>query len=642
MHPQPGQLINNKYRLARLIGEGGMGSVWETSHELLGTSVALKFLHGQLAKRAGLVERFLQEAQVSARIKSPHVVTVSDVDQTADGLAFMVMELIDGQSLQGLYEALFAKGERLGYGAAFEIMLQIIEGVSAAHRMGIVHRDLKPDNVMLTRDAKGRMQVKILDFGIAKLKASGELERGLTRPGVVMGTPEYMAPEQAFSADKVDGRADVFSLGVMFFEMLSGHRPVGGDSAHAIAAHYLEGKVANLHELEPTIPDELSAAVHTAMGATPDERFDNLDAFRSALEPFAPEAARAPSGHTGMDPIAATKSRSASAAGAPTASALTPANSFPGGSVLPSAPQVEAVAPVGARVPTPASVVDAAAEAHVRPGGTQLGAAQPFRSTERALPMGMGVGVEPGAAMGAGSYPAPHGGAGAHGLVQPMGMQPMGMQPMGMQPMGMQPMGMQPMGMQPMGPGPRPPKRGMPLGGILVIAALFTGAILGGMYYLQHREGGDEAPTKKPQPVTQAGAEPSPSNETAQPGGEIPTSEVTPPSTEPTPIGNPRAGTPGTVTTAATRPTAAPTVTGTPTATSTTTTPATPTSPRPSDPWVLPTVLPTFPGLPPGFPTIPGLSFPGAPAPQPEATPATTPTTPPASTGRRFPRIRVP
>ena len=219
MDQQVGQLINNKYRLVRLIGDGGMGSVYEARHELLGTTVALKFLHAMLARRKGLVERFLQEAQVSASIRSPHVVSVSDVDRTPEGLAYMVMEYVEGDTLQTLYEKLYQRGERLSEHDAFDIMLQMLDGVGAAHDRNIVHRDLKPDNVMLSPhpSREGQRLVKILDFGIAKLKASGEVDRGLTRPGVVMGTPEYMAPEQARGERRVGARADVFSLGVMFF-----------------------------------------------------------------------------------------------------------------------------------------------------------------------------------------------------------------------------------------------------------------------------------------------------------------------------------------------------------------------------------------------------------------------------------------
>jgi serine/threonine-protein kinase len=294
MRPQVGQIINNKYRLLRLIGDGGMGSVFEARHEVLGTTVALKFLHSELTRRPGLVQRFLQEARVSAQVHSPHVVKVTDVDQTTGGLAFIVMEYLEGRTLQTLYEDLYREGRRLSYVEALEFSMQMLEGVEAAHATGIVHRDLKPDNVMITKGKKGEPIIKLLDFGIAKLKVSGQFERGLTRPGVIMGTPEYMAPEQAYSADAVDARADIFSLAVMIFEMLAGRRPVGGDEPHQIASQYLSGQVAKLTDLVPGIAPELAAAVHHAMAPMAKDRFGALADFRQAIEPFA-LAARAPS-----------------------------------------------------------------------------------------------------------------------------------------------------------------------------------------------------------------------------------------------------------------------------------------------------------------------------------------------------------
>ena len=287
MRPQVGQVINNKYRLNRLIGDGGMGTVYEARHEMLGTLVALKFLHPELTRRTGLVQRFLQEAKVSAQIQSPHVVRVMDVDQTPNGLAFIVLEYLEGRTLQTLYEDLYKAGQRLSYADALEYSMQMIEGVEAAHKNGIVHRDLKPDNVMITTGPKGAPLLKLLDFGIAKLKVTGELEKGLTRPGVIMGTPEYMAPEQAYSADAVDSRADIFSLGVMMFEMLAGRRPVGGDDPQQIAAAYLAGQIARLEDLAPGIAPELAAAVHKAMAALAKNRFDSVSDLRDAIEPFA-------------------------------------------------------------------------------------------------------------------------------------------------------------------------------------------------------------------------------------------------------------------------------------------------------------------------------------------------------------------
>ena len=319
MRPQVGQVVNNKYRLLRMIGDGGMGSVYEARHEGLGTTVALKFLHPELSRRSGLVQRFLQEARVSAQIQSPHVVRVADVDQSSGGLAFIVMEYLEGRTLQTLYEDLYRAGVRLSYADALEYAMQMLEGVDAAHRAGIVHRDLKPDNVIITKTLKGEPLLKLLDFGIAKLRVTGQLDRGLTRPGVIMGTPEYMAPEQAYSADAVDGRADIFSLGVMIFEMLAGRRPVGGDDPHQIASSYLTGQISKLSDLAPSLSPELCAAVHRAMAPQAGDRFPAVSDFREALEPFA-RAAKAPSALTPV-PAGTTPSRASN----PAAAAIPPA-----------------------------------------------------------------------------------------------------------------------------------------------------------------------------------------------------------------------------------------------------------------------------------------------------------------------------
>jgi serine/threonine-protein kinase len=293
MRPQVGQVINNKYRLIRLVGDGGMGSVYEARHEVLGTSVALKFLHQELTKRAGLVQRFLQEARVSAQIQSPHVVRVHDVDQAYGG-AFIVMEYLEGRTLQALYEELYRTSRQLSYADALEYAMQMLEGVEAAHKHSIIHRDLKPDNVMITTDPKGRPLLKLLDFGIAKLKVEGDYKPGLTRPGVIMGTPEYMAPEQAYSADAVDARADIFALGVLIFEMLAGRRPVGGDDPQQIATSYLTGRIAHLSQLAPHVAPELCAAIHRAMAPMARDRYQTVTELRDAIEPFA-AAVKAPS-----------------------------------------------------------------------------------------------------------------------------------------------------------------------------------------------------------------------------------------------------------------------------------------------------------------------------------------------------------
>lgn len=284
MAPDVGQLINNRYRLLKLIGDGGMGSVYEARHEILGTKVALKFLHPELARKPQLVQRFLQEARVVAQIHSQHVVRVSDVDQSSSGLAFIVMEYLEGKTLQALYDERRAAGRKLELEEALDFADQILEGVESAHQAGVVHRDLKPDNVMIVQ-LNGRPLLKLLDFGIAKLKAEGAdpAHRGITRPGVAMGTPEYMAPEQAYSADLADARADVFALGVMIFEMLSGKRPVMGGDPHEIAGRYFSGDVLKLSVIAPYVPTALSDVIHKAILADPAKRFTTMAEFRAAL-----------------------------------------------------------------------------------------------------------------------------------------------------------------------------------------------------------------------------------------------------------------------------------------------------------------------------------------------------------------------
>ncbi len=276
-----GQVLSEKYRLVRLVGDGGMGSVYEAEHLLLGTHVAIKVLHPELARRAGLAERFMQEARVSAQIKSPHVVGVHDVDRTADGEAFLVMELLEGEPLSSRLD----RERRLDEAMACDITSQILEALSAAHQMGVVHRDLKPENVFLTQ-GRSRPFVKVIDFGIAKLRHDplhAPAQKNLTAAGVMMGTAEYMAPEQAYSAAEVDARADIYSVGVMLYEMLAGKRPVSGDDARIIAIKVERGEVTPLVHAAPGVRPELAGLVHRAISSHPDLRFPSATEMMEAL-----------------------------------------------------------------------------------------------------------------------------------------------------------------------------------------------------------------------------------------------------------------------------------------------------------------------------------------------------------------------
>ncbi len=288
MRPNPGDVIGGKYRIVRLIGDGGMGAVYEARHEVLGSPVALKFLHAELAKRPGLASRFLQEAKVSASIQSPHVTRVTDVDQTPHGSPYLVMELLSGESLQQVLD----RRIKLPRDQAIDFALQMLSGLEAAHALGVVHRDLKPDNVFITPSTGGPI-VKLLDFGIAKLRESNEYQKGLTRPGAVMGTPEYMAPEQLYAADRVDHRADIYSLGAILYEMLTGERPAYGDDAPQIIAQVAQGKVKPITEHDPSIPEGLSTVVHNAIAADKDKRYASAMDMRLALAPFAGQLSHA-------------------------------------------------------------------------------------------------------------------------------------------------------------------------------------------------------------------------------------------------------------------------------------------------------------------------------------------------------------
>ncbi len=288
----PGSLVNGKYRLGRLLGEGGMGSIFEARHEFLGTEVALKFLHPALSSRPNIVARFVQEARVSANLKSPHVVSVVDVDQSPEGLAFLVMELLHGEPLSQR----LAREPVLPVPLSLTIAVQVLLALETAHGLGVVHRDMKPENVFLT-DSPGAagatsdgLLVKILDFGIAKLRSLGEVRAQLTRPGALMGTPEYMAPEQVFAAEAVDARADLYALGAMLFEMLAGRRPVQGDDPRIIANAVMSGQTPRLDVIARRVPPPIADVVAIALAPKPNDRFSSAVAMRQALVNAAQEA----------------------------------------------------------------------------------------------------------------------------------------------------------------------------------------------------------------------------------------------------------------------------------------------------------------------------------------------------------------
>jgi serine/threonine-protein kinase len=299
-----GQVIDGKYKLLRLLGDGGMGSVYEAEHLGLGVRVAMKVLHAELSRKAGLNERFVQEARVSAQIKSPHVVQVTDVDRTPEGVAYLVMELLQGEPLSNVVR----RERKLSVGTAAEYTNQILQALEAAHALGVIHRDLKPDNVFVTFQG-GKPVLKLIDFGIAKLKRADMqgATKNLTVAGMLMGTPEYMAPEQAYSADKVDVRADLYAVGCMMYEMLCGHTPVTGEDPRVVVLKVERGEVPPLVQEAPGVPGPIAGFVHRAMSPRPEARFATATEMRVDLEAIIagkPRTAQLPRA-TGMQPVQA-------------------------------------------------------------------------------------------------------------------------------------------------------------------------------------------------------------------------------------------------------------------------------------------------------------------------------------------------
>jgi serine/threonine-protein kinase len=256
-----------------------MGLVFEAEHLRLRQSVAIKFLRPEVLAMPDAIERFEREARASCRIRGPHVVHVLDVDTDECGRPFMVMELLRGRDLEA---ELRARGA-LPVCEAVDWVLQACAAVTEAHQAGIVHRDLKPSNLFLAEEFGARV-VKVLDFGISKIQVDSE--PAVTGVAVTMGTPLYMSPEQVRSSRDVDGRTDLWSLGVILYELIAGAPPFSGTTTAAIAAIVADA-TPGLRESFPHVPPELEKVVMTALAKSADDRFPTAEALAAALMPFA-------------------------------------------------------------------------------------------------------------------------------------------------------------------------------------------------------------------------------------------------------------------------------------------------------------------------------------------------------------------
>ena len=300
-----GQVLAQRYRVLDRLGSGGMAIVYRARHETLRTTVAVKVLKKRLAADRVSVTRFHREAMAAASVGNPHIVHIIDYGFTATGDAFIVMEYLEGQSLRQLI-----RGEGpLAIGRAVSICRQTLRGLDAAHGQGIVHRDLKGDNVFITCQG-GRDFVKLLDFGISKVAYTedGEHSTGLTSTGVVMGTPQYISPEQASGLDEVDHRADIYALGAILYEMLTGQLPFEGRAPLEILMKHVQEIPVAPGKRRPDlgIPPELDRVVLKALQKDPADRYATAAEMQAAL----PEATALPGGFaSGPLPSAAAAAR---------------------------------------------------------------------------------------------------------------------------------------------------------------------------------------------------------------------------------------------------------------------------------------------------------------------------------------------
>jgi tRNA A-37 threonylcarbamoyl transferase component Bud32 len=293
-----GSLIAGRYRLDRLLGEGGMGRVWAATHTVTRRGVAIKFLKEGLQHKADVRQRFLREASTASALRHPNVVEVIDVFDLEDHSPVMVMELLDGETLG----AKLAREERLSSEETAELMVPVVDAVTAAHTMGIIHRDLKPENIFICRT--GAARVKVLDFGIAKLAAEHYLEAGQsvleTEAGAILGTPCYMAPEQLTSSG-VDQRADVWSLGVILYECLSGTRPVEGRNMAEVITRLMTGAITPLDRLAPELPHDMTAMVQEMLSRDLKRRPQDLVELTKVLARYDRTRVSAPPSPAGQD-----------------------------------------------------------------------------------------------------------------------------------------------------------------------------------------------------------------------------------------------------------------------------------------------------------------------------------------------------
>jgi len=276
---RPGMLIGHKFVLLRFLAAGAMGAVYEAKDELIQRHVAIKLLRPDLVRRSDLIRRFRREAELTASVQHPNVVTVLEMGQREDGSLYIVQELLQGETLRG---HLNRRGP-CAFEEAADILLPVMGALICAHALGIIHRDIKPGNIILTRPTSGELVPKLIDFGIAKAPDPGA--SGVTEAGALLGTPHYMSPEQLGGPQPLDPRTDVWALGVLFYEMLSGAYPRGNrhDPVHAVLTKILTDRARPLRSVAAHVPEPVAALIHRAIEQDVARRLPSMQVFRDEL-----------------------------------------------------------------------------------------------------------------------------------------------------------------------------------------------------------------------------------------------------------------------------------------------------------------------------------------------------------------------